>query len=298
MSLAELREELARRGVRLIKRLGQHILFDPNLNAAIARTALQDGCGKLVLEVGPGTGMLTEALLAMGARVVAVEIDRKLATFLRERFERELLSKGPGSLRLLEADILSDDAINPEVASALAEELSGLGFESFRVAGNLPYSVATRFLLALAGSGLSWSGGAVVVQRELAGRLVASPGTREYGPSGILWQLLARGRIERWIGRECFWPRPQVDSALMAIEPVRAGDPLSGQAVRDFSGFLKRLFAQRRKVIRTALAWACSLESQTADSELRRMGIDGLVRAEELAPDVLLALWQRFRRGD
>jgi len=291
-ALEALRGELAARGLRLARRLGQHVLIDPNLNSAIARAALGGEQPAIVLEVGPGTGALTGALLEAGARVLAVELDRGLAGFLRERFAGALASEGPGSLALLECDILARGAINPAACEAISVELDRSGRDSFRVAANLPYNAASRFLLALAGSGLRWSGGAVVVQSELARRLAARPGSGEYGAVSACWQLLARGRVEREIGREVFWPRPRVESALLAIEPRRDGRGAGPAEAAPLGEFLKRLFSQRRKVLKTALARAAGLSPEEADAALVACGLDGLARAETLRPEELLALWR------
>ncbi len=109
------------------------------------------------------------------------------------------------------------DVLSPIVIDALREELRARGGESFVVAANLPYNIAATVLIALAWSDLPWKQGAVTVQREVAERLAAKSGTKTYGASSILWQLRARGRIERVIGREVFWPRPEVDSGLFVI---------------------------------------------------------------------------------
>lgn len=284
-ALARLRADLDSRGIRLKKRLGQNFMIDPNLARTVARLS-GAAEGGLVLEIGAGAGHLTDALLETGAHVIAVEIDWGLAAMTRER------SAGRERLCLVEGDALSKgDALQPIVIDALAEELGARGRGSFVVASNLPYNIAATFLVALAWSDLPWSGGAVTIQREVAERLAAGPGSKAYGASSVMWQLLARGRIERLIGREVFWPRPEVDSALFAIEPRRemAKRPCSGP---EFSAFVKALFSQRRKVLRQSVAHAAGVSRDEAEAAIVASGLDPSSRVEEAAPEAVLALFR------
>ncbi len=284
MTLAALRAEFASRGLSPTKRLGQNFMIDPNLARAVAGVA-GAVAGETVREVGAGAGHLTEALLATGATVVAVEFDRGLAAMLRERFA------GQERFHLVETDVLAKHSeIAPEVSAAVREALAASERDSFSVAANLPYNIAARCLIALAWSELPWSGGAVTVQREVAERLVAAPGTHAYGASTVLFGLRAGGRIERVIGREVFWPRPEVDSALLVIEPdgrndVRGSGP-------EFAAFVKALFSMRRKVLRKSLAHAAGVERERAEVALAAAGIDPASRVESVAPEAVLALFR------
>lgn len=286
-SLAELRGELGRRGLRLTKRFGQNFMVDPNLARAVVRAA-GVGEGDVALEVGPGAGHLTAALLEAGARVVAVEIDAGLCRMLRERLGDE------AGLRLVEGSVLAEgDALSGEVVEALRETMRAAGREAFLVASNLPYNVGAAFLIALASSDLAWSGGAVTLQREVARRLAASPGTKDYGASSVMWQLMAEGRIERAIPPEVFWPRPEVDSALFTIKPRRDLD--GAAASREFAEFVKALFASRRKVLRSGLAKAVPSRTKAEiESALAAVGVDPGARAEDVAPEGLLGLWMNL----
>jgi 16S rRNA (adenine1518-N6/adenine1519-N6)-dimethyltransferase len=291
--LSELRDQLAERGLRLTKRLGQHFLIDPNLNGAIARVGAA-GAG-VVLEVGPGSGSLTEGLLASGAEVVAVEIDSGLVAFLRERFA------DAGRLALVHADALDGGRPSGPLCEAVAAALVRRGCPTFRLVANLPYSIASTFLIALAGSNLPWAGGAVVLQREVGERLEARAGTREYGAASVAWQLLATGRIERTIPRSVFWPMPDVESALLEIAP--RADAAAGLRARvdEFGEFMKAVFSQRRKILRSALARAlnavapdtCDARARI-DAALAEFGIAPDARAEELAPATFAAVWERL----
>ena len=302
-TLAELREDLRARGLRLTKRLGQNFMVDPNLARAVVRAA-GVGEGDVVLEVGPGAGHLSAAILETGATVVAVEIDAGLCAMLREplcegqhgekRFRRPI--------RLLRGSVLAKgDVLNPEVVEALREEMDTAGREAFRIASNLPYNIAATFLVALARSAattdLPWSGGAVTLQREVADRLAARAGTKEYGALSILWQLQAQGRIERTVPPDVFWPRPKVESALFTIAPRgdKGGDKGDCPLDSRFTGFVKALFSSRRKVLRSAVAKALpSRPRAEIEAALAAAGIDPAARAEDVAPEGVLALWRRL----
>jgi 16S rRNA (adenine1518-N6/adenine1519-N6)-dimethyltransferase len=300
-ALAAFRAELEARGIRPAKRLGQNFMVDPNMAAAVARAA-GVGPGDVVLEVGPGAGHLTRELMRLRARVVAVEIDRGLAALLLERLARDIAS-APGmaggmaspGIRLILGDAMEKGSvISAAVAAALREEIASAGGKSFRVAANLPYGIAATFLVALASSDLPWSGGAVTTQREVAERLASPAGSPAYGASSILWQLGARGRIERIIPPEVFWPRPEVDSALFVIEPL---SERVWRASSGFARFVKALFSQRRKVLGTSVERAvpaCSAEAVA--SALALAGLSPGSRVEEASPEALLTLWLAVER--
>ncbi|MHC4251462.1 MAG: ribosomal RNA small subunit methyltransferase A, partial [Planctomycetota bacterium] len=183
-ALSLLREDLARRGIRLTRKRGQNFMVDTALAGAVARASGARE-GGVAFEVGPGAGHLTRELLGLGARVVAVEIDRGLAGYLRDVMRDDIAG---GRFRLVEADVLGgEDRLAPGATDALRDELASAGANSFVVAANLPYNIAATFLIALAGSGLPWSGGAVVLQREVADRLAAAPGSKTYGASTVMW---------------------------------------------------------------------------------------------------------------
>ncbi len=304
-ALTALRDELESRGIRLTKKRGQNFMVDPALACAVARASGASE-GGIVFEVGPGAGHLTREVLKLGARVVAVEIDRGLAAYLRDVMAVEIAG---GSLCLVEADVLGgEDRLASAVTDALRDELARAGADSFVIAANLPYNIAATFLIALAGSGLPWTLGAVVLQREVADRLAARPGSKTYGASTVMWSLLAHGRVERKVGREVFWPRPEVDSALMIIEPRKdvPADVISDAGdLSDFGDFVRALFSQRRKVLRTSLAHAVSAwaggyvdeAKALAEHALKAAGVDPSTRIERVAPERILALWRAAREG-
>jgi 16S rRNA (adenine1518-N6/adenine1519-N6)-dimethyltransferase len=262
-ALPPLREEIRKLGLSAKKSLGQNFLLDLNITRRIARAAgpLE---GEAVLEIGPGPGGLTRALLLEGAaKVVAIERDERFRPVL-EQIESH--SQGRFSMRF-------QDALATDYQTLAAE--TGVT----RVAASLPYNIATPLIVNWLTSGqwLPWFRKlTVMVQREVAERLVATPGTGDYGRLAVLAQYRARPRILFTLPPSVFVPPPKVASALVEIVPQQqASDavPVS---------FLERVtaaaFGQRRKMLRSSLA---SLGADTA-ALLRDAGIDPAQRAEQL----------------
>lgn len=234
-TLTQIRELLDRAGHGPKKALGQNFLIDRNLVAKLA-DAPGLAPGDLVLEVGPGTGTLTEALLVRGAEVVACELDSGLSGVLRDT----LGAAHPERFTLIEGDCLDGKrAMNAEVVRAL-------GDRAFRLVANLPYHAATPLMLVLMTRHPNCSGVFVTIQTEVVDRLAAQPGGKEYGGISVVAQAL--GKVER-IARlppECFWPRPEVTSAMMAWrrDPGVPADPAWWVRLAEIT---QALFQSRRK---------------------------------------------------
>ncbi len=263
-TLRNIKEQLESRGLAPRKRLGQNFLIDQNLVRKLIE-ASGVGEGDLVLEVGPGTGVLTDALVAAGARVVASELDAGLADLLRDRFSERIT--------LVEGDCLSRTrSLAPAVADAL-------GGESFTLVANLPYACASPLISSLLCDFPRCSALHVTIQREVADRLTAAPGTKAYGLLGIAAQIHAEVSMIAVLPPSCFWPRPDVTSAMVSL--VRRPAPL----VPDPHALLEmceKLFAARRKQIGSVLgrdlAWP--------------EGIAATVRAEELEIEQLQRVYE------
>lgn len=283
---ARIRDLLAAHQLKPKKIFGQNFMVDTNFATAIAREAAP-GEKTLVLEVGPGTGALTQQLLHAHphARVLAIEIDTHLAQLLRETFAAEIAS---GRLTLLEGDVLAGKhALNREwVRTAL--EIADKENRPRRVlCANLPYNAATPLLanLALDPHGLNVSVAIGTVQLELAERLLGRPGSSDYGALAALMALRATGKIVRRVGNAVFWPRPAVESAVVRIEflpwePREPGALQRGEA-EAFQVFLSRVFSQRRKMLRAVL------KNQTFPDDVPPQS-----RAEDLPPQTLLKLFR------
>jgi 16S rRNA (adenine1518-N6/adenine1519-N6)-dimethyltransferase len=260
---ADVRRLASRLGLRPTKTLGQNFVIDANTIRRIVRTA-GIGVDDVVLEVGPGLGSLTLGLLPVARSVVAVEVDRVLAAALAETV-RERAPSLVDRLTVLHQDALQ---LRPEQLPDPAPTV---------LVANLPYNVAVPVLLHLLAVLPSLERGLVMVQAEVADRLVAEPGSRTYGVPSVKVAWYADARRGGSVSRTVFWPAPNVDSALVAFttRPPPAGDRSTVFAVVDAA------FAQRRKTLRAALAdWAGSPER--AESALRSAGIDPTARGESL----------------
>ena len=228
-----LRDVINRHGLQASKALGQNFILDRQLLARIASVP-GDLHGATVYEVGPGPGGLTRALLDAGASVVAVERDRRCRPVLAE-LERD----HPGKLRVIDADALTID----EQAEA------GAGAH---IVSNLPYNVGTALLLRwLSGPWPPWwSSMALMFQREVADRIVAAPGSKDYGRLSILAQWRSSARLAMNVHRSAFVPPPKVMSAVVAITPA---DQPEGVEPAILERLTEAAFGQRRKMLRSSL---------------------------------------------
>ncbi len=239
-TLSEIKGMLAARGLRPRHRFGQNFLHDHNvLRTLMAAAAVRPG--EVVLEVGPGTGALTDLLIEAGAHVIACELDRDLAALVRERFGARVT--------LIEGDCLAGKhALNPAI-------LAALGGRDFRLIANLPYQAATPLIATLLADHAACAGMVVTIQREVAQRLAAAPGTADMGPLSVMTQFLATVAIVAEIRPGSFWPEPEVTSAIVRIDP-RQPRPVEPPALRPM---IERAFQQRRKQMGTSVGRDFSL---------------------------------------
>lgn len=263
-TLAQIREMLDERGLRPRKSLGQNFLIDHNLLTKLVNRA-EVGPEDIVLEVGPGTGVLTEALLERGATVIAAEMDRGLAELLRDR-----LGEHP-RFTLVEGDALRGK-------SSLSDGVrQALGGRPFKVVANLPYAAGTPIITTVLADHPECPGLWVTVQREVGDRLAAGPGTKSYGTISVLAQAVARVERVAVLPPACFWPRPEVTSVMLAI--TRRPDPLTTDPRRLFDA-CQRVFAHRRKRLGGVLGQGFPWPE----------GVDPDQRAESLDPERIVAL--------
>jgi 16S rRNA (adenine1518-N6/adenine1519-N6)-dimethyltransferase len=261
LGASEIRALATRLGVHPTKTLGQNFVHDGNTVRRIVRTAeLSDG--EHVLEIGPGLGSLTLGLLEAGARVTAVEIDPILAGALADTVARHDPDAVP-RLRVVAADALTLTSVDGDPTALVA---------------NLPYNTAVPIVLQLLERVPSLRSVLVMVQAEVAERLAAPPGSKAYGvPSVKVAWYAAAGRAGL-IPRSVFWPVPNVDSGLVRM--IRRPSP-DGARREDVFAVIDAAFAQRRKMLRSALAgWAGS--PAAALSALEAAGIDPMARGETL----------------
>jgi len=276
-TLSYLRNMFAERGIRPKNKLGQNFLIDLNLLDLIVRTA-ELSKDDLVLEVGSGTGGLTVRLAEQAGAVVSVELDPAFA-----RMTDEAVPPQP-HVRLYQADILRNkNELNPEVLAGLTILTQEMGTRWTKLVSNLPFAVATPVISNLLLTNIVIERMVVTVQWEIAERLMARPGTGDYGALSVLVQNLANVSLVRRLPPTVFWPRPQVDSAIVIIRP----DPAKRLRVGDvgrFRIFLRDLYAHRRKNLRGALASMAhtDLTKTDIDQKLLELSLPGTTRAEDL----------------
>jgi len=269
-TLTEIKAMLEERGLSPRHALGQNFLIEQKLITKLI-DSVGPAPGDLILEVGPGTGTLTEALLDQGLRVVACELDRGLAALLRDR-----LGTNP-NFTLIEGDCLaSGKRLNPAVHEAL-QRVAGEAVLRFKLIANLPYQAATPLMINLLIDHPGCSHMGVTIQREVAQRLMAPTGSKEYGLLGAVAQAAARIELIAKLPPECFWPRPEITSAMALI--TRLEHTLTPD-LAELATFCHTLFSKRRKQLGAILGRGLAFPS----------GIDPAHRPENLAPPDLIRL--------
>jgi len=276
-TLSYLRNLFEQRGIRPKNKLGQNFLIDLNLLDLLLRAA-ELTAEDLALEVGSGTGSLTARLAEQAGAVVSVELDPHFAQMVKEAVA------GRDNVTLLHADILRNkNELNPGVLETLRETQARAGTTRLKLVANLPYAVATPVISNLLLSDVAVERMVVTVQWEIAERLTAAPNTKEYSALAVLVQSVADVRLIRRLPPAVFWPRPQVDSAIVLIRPNAAKRAHVGDVVR-FRSFLRDLYAHRRKNLRGALVALANADftKEEVDRKLAELGIEGTLRAETL----------------
>lgn len=277
----QIRTLLADRGLSPKKSLGQNFLVDGNLlNKLVDESGV--GEGDLVLEVGPGTGTLTETLLERGCRVLACELDSGLSALLAET----LGEKYPDRFTLIEADCLdSKRAMSARVVDALDGQ-------PFKLVANLPYGAATPLILVLLTQHPNCLGLYFTVQREVADRLLAGPASaaRAYGSVSVVVGALCEAKRLATLGPGCFWPQPEVNSAMVGLKrldnPPAGTDPAWWPRMADLC---QSLFAGRRKQLGKAVKllapngidWPTGIDPKARVETLEVVQIVSLARAVE-----------------
>jgi 16S rRNA (adenine1518-N6/adenine1519-N6)-dimethyltransferase len=249
------------------RRLGQHFLNRQSILDRIATAACGEERAPLVIEIGPGRGALTAPLLERADKVVAIEVDPVLVLYLRQKFRDAIEA---GRLELIEGDVLKIplDRWGPAV-----------------IAGNLPYYVTSPILDRVYAAGPNWIRGVFLVQAEVAERIAAGPGSRDYGYLSVLVQTHSVPEILFEVPRAAFRPPPKVDSAVIRLTPLNADAESPDRAA--FLTFASACFRQKRKTLRNNLAPRYGRERMDRTEE------SGL-RAEQLSVAQLIALYHKL----
>ena len=255
-------------------KLGQNFLIDPAASVAIANS-LGDISNQIIVEIGPGAGAITEILASRAGRLIAIELDRDLASRLRAQLP---------AIEVIEADILTVDF------NALRS-----GGEKLHVVGNLPYYITSPILLHLFRYCDSIASAVIMTQKEVADRVSASPGSRDYGLLSATAQMYAA--IERilTLPPAAFMPPPQVHSTVLRLT-MRPRFTELGVTPETFLPFLRQAFAQKRKTLGKNLRAAGLQPAQIAEG-LAQSSIPWTARAEELSLERMAALWKTLQPG-
>jgi 16S rRNA (adenine1518-N6/adenine1519-N6)-dimethyltransferase len=262
--MVSIKRELSEYGLTPRKRWGQHFLVDRNiLNKVVHAAKLEKG--DVILEIGPGMGEMTLALARQVNKVIAVEIDRELVKILREKT----------------ADFPNIIVIEGDILKISFEELYRQGHQQLKVVANLPYQISTPLLFGFIESRDLFSTLTLMLQREVAERMIASPGGKDYGPLSIFTQSVSDLSIQFYIKPSAFFPPPKVESAV--IHMVWKERPLvRGEEEGWFKKVVKGCFGYRRKRLINALRHADLLLPEDLEKRIEKIGIDSQRRPETL----------------
>jgi 16S rRNA (adenine1518-N6/adenine1519-N6)-dimethyltransferase len=282
-----LKSLFARKGIYPRHRFGQNFLIDLNIHDLIVKSA-DVKPGDVVLEVGPGAGALTSLMATTGATVVAVEIDPAMADLTREA------TAGMFNIRVLNVDALAGkNRLNPEVLDNVRSGLAVAPDRRLKLVANLPYNVATPIIgNLLVHPELRPERIVATIQLELAQRMMAEPGSDDYGALSVLVRALTDVSLVRTLRPSVFWPRPKVDSAIICLIPNEAKRAEVGDLAW-FHSVVRRVFLHRRKNLRRVLyslwrdRWA---DKEEVDALLDGLGLTGQVRAEAMNVEEHIAL--------
>jgi 16S rRNA (adenine1518-N6/adenine1519-N6)-dimethyltransferase len=262
--MVSIRRELAEYGLTPRKRWGQHFLVDRNILRKVVRAAGLEK-GDTVLEIGPGLGEMTLALAPQVKKVIAVEIDRKLVKILKEK------TAGFSNIMVIEGDVLKISF----------EQLYQQGNQQLKVVANLPYQISTPLLFRFIESRDLFSSLTLMLQREVAERMIASPGGKNYGPLSIFTQSVSDLSIQFYIKPSAFFPAPKVESAV--IHMVWKERPLVRPEEEGwFKKVVKGCFSYRRKTLINALGHADLPLPENIEQRIEKIGIEPQRRPETL----------------
>lgn len=280
LGAADIRRIAASAGINPTRRFGQNFVVDPGTVRRIARLG---GLGpdSHVIEVGPGLGSLTLALLETGARVLAVEIDPRLAGLLPSTVQAQM----PQAMSRFH--LIREDAL--QLSSDQVEEVFGSPLPQLTLMSNLPYNVATPIILTLLERFPSLASFTVMVQKEVADRLTAQPGSKIYGVPSVKLAWYGQAKPAGIVGASVFWPAPHVDSALVAFTRYSQGQgPQADLRERTFA-LVDAAFSQRRKTLHAAL------KKMAPPAAFEKAGIDPTRRGETLTMEEFTRLAAAWR---
>ncbi|MBA4601239.1 16S rRNA (adenine(1518)-N(6)/adenine(1519)-N(6))-dimethyltransferase RsmA [Thermoactinomyces mirandus] len=278
------RELLSQYGIQLKKSLGQNFLTDPHvLDKIIQAALLTEKSG--VIEIGPGIGALTERLAETAQKVVAIEIDNRFIPILKKLFENES-----------RVEIINEDALKVDLNNIINEHFQGA--DTLHVVANLPYYVTSPILVRLLEQRLSLTNIVIMIQKEVADRLKATPGTKDYSSLSVLVQYYAEVREVAHVPSHVFVPRPQVDSSVVCLT-LRKKPEVQVLHEYEFFKIVRAAFAQRRKTLLNSLHsnLLSAFSKKEVEGWIAEAGIDPKRRGETLSLQEFAALTEVIHRN-
>jgi len=283
-SAARLKSLVKRNGLHLTKKLGQNFLLDERVLDSIVRAA-ELSEGDRVLEIGSGLGNLTKKLAETGAQVLSCEIDHGLYAIAAQELD------GLTNVRIMLCDALDGSShLSKRLAEALEEHLAGGA--PLKVVANLPYCISTPAITALLESPFALDRLVLTLQKEVADRLGATPGTKQYSYLSALMQLQCKTELLKVISPKVFWPRPAVSSTVVRIVPKPSDETAGPGALKAFKKLARAIFRSRRKTLLNSLdsSLGITLDRDTIADRLLQAGVDPQIRGECLNPTELIEL--------
>lgn len=285
-----LRSRFEEAGIRPVTRYGQNFLIDLNLIELLVDSANLSK-DDVVLEIGTGTGALTGMMVERAAHVVSVEVDARL-----HQLASEELADNDNKTLLLQDALHNKNTIDNRVLQAVRDALETTGAGGFKFVANLPYNIATPLISNLLLTDITPKLMVVTIQKELADRIVAGPGTKDYGALSVWVQSQCDTEIIRILPPTVFWPRPKVHSGIIRVRP----DEQKRAAIPDlpfFHTFVRSMFFHRRKFLRSVMiaAFKRELKKANIDHVMERMQLGPDARAEQLNVAQMLALYECVR---
>lgn len=273
-----LNDQLKKHRITLTKKYGQNFISDPSLLERIASVCdWQDD--DVALEIGPGAGTLTRAIAAHADRMLAIEIDKRLAPLLEESLS------GCDNVKLIFGDALKSD-----LDALVRDELNHDG--DYKLVANLPYYITTPLIMHVLEDSRHVDELVIMVQKEVGERLCAKPGSRTYGAVTVMVQYLATASRAFDVGRRAFTPPPDVDSTILHLVPYKKR-PIQAKDDAMMRRVVKAAFSQRRKTLRNSLA-SLGVDKASIATALEKAGIDEQRRAESLSVTEFVALSDAF----
>ncbi len=263
--MSKTRDRIRQSRLQYKRELGQNFIYDENLLRALVEASGVTGEDD-VLEIGPGAGSLTKPLCAAAHHVLSLELDERLIPLLR------VFMEGADNFTLVQGDVMTANL--PELTKDLRKP--------FCVVANIPYYITTPLLNLLLGGGLPIRLMALMVQKEVADKLLAAPGDEGWGPLSVRAQYRTEPRLAMEVPAACFTPPPKVDSAFVVL-PVRERPPVAVRSEKDFFAVVNAAFALRRKTLANSLAASLRLERADAAALVAQAGLPEQVRGEKLS---------------